>query len=278
LTAYASTLAACEDDVIDRDRYDEIEAFKGCATIYCGRGRCVGTEAGAGCDCDAGYVARSFTDYDGEESITCVPDAPPVDLAAGGIDIPNICDTLTLESSETCLDLSGFAGMQCGNDEAAVLNGSGVAPGCSPITVDSETSGARDYTREYTDLAICAPAPPACDAMYGWLEETGFNQRDSVEACDSSLADPSWLEEPEKPTCDPDNPLIDLTMGTTNLGSSQPTRLMQDDTTTPRMTDDMPLGKGGDGGCAMSSTRAANGSASLIALAMLLLWRRRRTR
>src|SRR6185503_9941775 len=97
IAANATTfsLGACEAQIKERERYDEIQPIIDCATPYCGRGRCVATAAGVGCECDPGQVARRFTDLDGQPSLTCVPDVAPVDLEAGGIVVPDICDTLS---------------------------------------------------------------------------------------------------------------------------------------------------------------------------------------
>jgi hypothetical protein len=209
LTANLSSLSGCEAYVLEEERFETLQAVQACATVYCGRGRCAATELGAGCACDAGHVARTYTDLDGEPSVTCVPDEAPVDLAAGGVLIPDICGTLSGEESSSCVNLAGFAGMRCDEDEAAVLSGSGIAPRCGAITHDSGQSGARDFSQPYELVRICAAQPPTCDARFGWLEETNETQRASVERCPSSLADPSWLVVPPKPTCEMIEDILD---------------------------------------------------------------------
>ena len=93
-------LDACDADVIDTARYDELTALQDCATTYCGAGECTVTDTGrAACLCDAGFVGRVFFDLDGTESVTCVPAAPPVDLGANTT-LPDSC-----------------AGVQCGSGQ-----------------------------------------------------------------------------------------------------------------------------------------------------------------
>ena len=55
------TLTSCASQVIDGDRYQEIDARQDCAAVYCGpAGQCMLTGAGAGCACNAGFVAQRF--------------------------------------------------------------------------------------------------------------------------------------------------------------------------------------------------------------------------
>jgi hypothetical protein len=236
----------------------------------------VATDAGAGCVCDPGQVARSFTDLDGAPSITCVPETAPVDLAAGGIEVPDICGTLSLARSATCVNLAGFAGMRCGSGQAAVLSGSRgwqAAPDCSTIVAEGEDSGARDYTAEYESLRICAPVPPACDARYGWMVRSSQAPRDSVEECSHSTPHDSWFDVPAAPTCQSSEP-SSASSGSGGVSGSglttQPRqRMMQNDTTAPRVTlaEGTPKRKSGDG-CALIEPRARP---SLLVLAWLAL-------
>ena len=227
-TAQNQSLASCMTDVLEGDRYDELRAISGCATTYCGRGRCVATDSGVGCECDPGQVARQYADLDGLPSVTCVPDTPPVDLEAGGLVVPDICETLSSLEDASCVNLAGFAGIACDDGNAAVLVGTGVAPVCRPVTFDSGNSGARNYSLELLDVRICAPRPPPCDHTSGWLEELTTVQRPSVERCDSSSADRSWLEIPPKPTCPAPS-----TAGTGGFTPTTPPDV-QADTTQPR--------------------------------------------
>jgi hypothetical protein len=276
LLANMSSLSGCEDTVIEKEEFAALQAVQACATVYCGRGRCAATALGVGCACDAGYVARTYTDLDGAPSVTCVRDEAPVDLAAGGVIIPDICGTLATEDSGACVNLAGFAGMRCAQDEAAVLNGSGISPSCRAITHDSGQSGARDFSESFEDVRICAPAPPRCDARFGWLEETNATQRASVETCASSIADPSWLVVPPKPTCEmiedilDDNPIgIGGSGGTAGTGGSV---FVPSDTNQMRPN----LGKSrSNGGCNVSS-RSLSGLLAPGLLALLWLARRRR--
>ena len=89
LEGVRETLLGCEDAVLstDGDEFRERNNLQYCATTYCGDGRCAGTASGAGCTCDAGHVGRSFTNLDGEASITCVPDVYPVDFSLSLIHI-----------------------------------------------------------------------------------------------------------------------------------------------------------------------------------------------
>jgi MYXO-CTERM domain-containing protein len=276
LTANVETLpVACENDVIERDRYQQMKSIQGCATVYCGRGTCAASDAGVGCRCDPGFVARIYTDLDDSPSVTCVPNKAPVDLAAGGITIPDICDTLGSGRSGSCVNLAGFAGIHCADTEVAVPMGSGIAPQCQKVFKDSGNSGARDYSKPLEDIRICAPKPPACDAHYGWLAETGVKQRPSVERCDSSVPDPTWLVVPPLPTC-PSTTSASGSAGsgatTTSGAAAVPTRLMQLDTTKPRSG----MSAHG-GGCSVASGKDRSTLALPWAALLALAWRRRRS-
>ncbi len=85
-------LDACASQVVDQARYLDVVRSRACATVYCGAGECASTAGGGGCVCAMGQVARTFSDLDGEQSVTCVPAVPPVDLAAGGLELPDPCD------------------------------------------------------------------------------------------------------------------------------------------------------------------------------------------
>ncbi len=275
LTATVSSLDGCAPDVIDADAYEALAAVDDCATVYCGRGLCSATAIGVGCACDAGYVARVYTDLDGEPSVTCVRDEAPVDLSAGGLDIPDICGTLSALQSTECVNLAGFAGMRCETDQAAVLTASGTVPSCAEVTHESGRSGAFDYSAEYSSISICAPRPPTCDARFGWLEETHATQRASVETCESSMADPSWLVVPPLPTCEMIEDILDAPAAGGSGGASAGgmSVFMPADTSQAR-----PMMSGSsDDGCSVSGA-SARGSFAPMGLALLFLARRRVTR
>jgi hypothetical protein len=85
LTARRFDLRACEALILDEDDYRQILDLELCSSTYCDYGECVVTDAGAGCACEDGFVARAFVDIDGEASISCVPEVGTVDFAAGGV-------------------------------------------------------------------------------------------------------------------------------------------------------------------------------------------------
>jgi hypothetical protein len=287
--ASQSVLMSCERDLIERDEYDAKHAVEACATVYCARGECVATEDGPGCVCDPGHLGRSFTDLDGKESITCVPEKAAVDLSAGGLDVPDVCDTLSALEQGTCVNLAGFPAMRCDAGHAAIAVPAGAMPSCSPVTHESGTSGARDYTVGYAEMRICAPAPPSCDARLGWLEPNAAPQRKSVESCKSSEPDPSWLEKPPAPVCPPSGSgtsgfggpaAVPGSSGASATTGARPTTpMVQLDTTQPRGTAGSDGSKSkGSSGC--SAQPLAGGFAALswlpIALAYLVRSRRRR--
>lgn len=276
LSAALSSLSGCEQDVLEDEELASLQAVQDCATVYCGRGRCAATSAGVGCACDAGYVARRYTDLDGEPSITCVPDEAPVDLAAGGLVIPDICGTLSSEESASCVNLAGFAGMRCAAGEAAVLGGSVIAPSCGAITQDSGHSGARNFSTGFKDIGICAPRPPLCDARFGWLEVTGATQRESVETCATSMADPSWLVVPPVPTCEMIEEILDPPTGAGGAGGAAGNGGIfvpsETNTMRPNLTSNK---RSGSGGCSVS-TGSLSGLVVPGLLALVWLARRRR--
>jgi MYXO-CTERM domain-containing protein len=269
-----SSLLGCESDVIDDAGLAELDSVQGCSTVYCGRGRCAATAIGVGCACDLGHVARTYTDLDGSLSVTCVRDEAPVDLAAGGLVIPDICGTLTSSAETECVNLAGFAGMRCADGSAAVLTASGVAPSCAAVTHDSATSGAADYSAGYLDVEICAPRPPICDARFGWLEANTAMQRESVQACESSMADPSWLDVPPEPTCEMIEDILDDKPPTGGGGTGGGAGVfVPSDTSQPRPA----MSKRKSSGCSVARG-GSPASLALFALALLGLARRRRSR
>lgn len=165
LTNDRHSLSACESDVIDKQRYDEVQAIQECSTTYCGTGACAITSGGAACECFSGSVARIFTDLDGIRSVTCVPEVAPVDLSAGGLELPDACRTINCGMG-TCRDLGGFPTCECAPGAAADAT-KVAAPTCLPIIATSNGPGADDYTTPLADMPVCAPVPPQC-GEYGW--------------------------------------------------------------------------------------------------------------
>lgn len=249
----SSTLRGCLGSVVaeSQDTVREIHAMQGCANLYCGAGECVVTSVGAAaCACDAGYVARDFTDLDGARSVTCVPDTPPVDFAAGGLVLPDACAGVNCDVG-TCVDVGGFPTCRCDAGSAAMPFGA--APTCAPIVRSTGTPGGQDYSSPLATIDVCAPAPPTC-ASGGWLVEQP--RRDHVLLCDSSVPDPSRLVAPPAPECPPPPPAPDC--GILDGGP----------------------GGGVGGGCACSATPRSRvpSSVFLLALALGLVGRRRRAR
>ncbi len=194
------SLTACESDIIDPEHYAEIQAIQECATTYCGTGACAITSSGAACECYEGSVAKVFTDLDGIRSVTCVPDESPVDLAAGGLDLPDACATINCGLG-TCLNIGGFATCDC--DPGAAADATKVAaPTCLAIEVATNTPGADDYSAPLANLPVCAPAPPQCGA-YGWNVPLALSPGDTRGfQCASSI--PSYQDQRvvDSPTCE----------------------------------------------------------------------------
>lgn len=197
LRSQSKSLASCEADILDRVHYDEIMARQECATTYCGTGTCVVTELGAACDCNAGSTAKQFTDLDGQLSVTCVPDVAPVDLAAGGLELPDVCAGINC-SLGSCLAVGGFPTCQCEDDAAASLFNAKY-PTCRPILAYSTGTGARDYTAPLADIPVCSPAPPSC-GQYGWLVDR-TDSEDTGLQCASSIPNAADLVAKGSPSC-----------------------------------------------------------------------------
>jgi MYXO-CTERM domain-containing protein len=195
------SLAACETSVVDTTMYQDLRAKQDCAAVYCGHGTCTSTLSGPACACDAGFVARVFTDLDGQPSVTCVPETPPVDLEAGGIDLPDPCATLECGAG-TCVNLNGVIGCDCNGGAAAVANPLRKLPYCYPITDLTGTPGADDFSEAYVELAVCAPPAPACGTG-GWLEYDPSIRPGA--SCGGEVPDPSRLVEPPAPSCGDDS-------------------------------------------------------------------------
>ncbi len=162
-----ASLLQCGSAVIDQNKLRDITAIEACATVYCGAGQCVATAEGAGCACDAGYVAQQFDDLDGKPSVTCVPQTPPCDLRAGGDALPDACANVGCGAG-VCQDRNGVAVCACNAGAGAVTTLAG-APTCVAYDLSSQTPGAEDYSEQLRDLEVCAPALPECDG--GWYEK-----------------------------------------------------------------------------------------------------------
>jgi hypothetical protein len=186
LSTTEPVLTSCTAQIMDQDAFAEIQTTVGCTAMYCGAGQCVTTEAGAGCACDAGYVAQRFTDADGLPSVTCVPQTPPCDLRAGGDNLPDGCATASCGAG-ACIDRNGVPVCLC-NSGAAAVAGNADAPSCAAIVKNTNSPGAQDYSEQLRDLDVCAPAPPSCGDN-GWLVK-GESPRPGV-TCANSRPNPS---------------------------------------------------------------------------------------
>jgi MYXO-CTERM domain-containing protein len=183
------TLDACEPAILDEDEYRAALARLDCAAVYCGHGTCATTESGAACACDAGYVARVFTDLDRLPSVTCVPEVPVVDLEAGGIDLPDPCTTTSCGAG-ACVDQNGVATCACESGAAAVV---GEQPHCVPIVELTGSPGGEDFSDSFTDVRVCAPPPPTCgaDGLLVFHEEIAAGV-----SCGGEVPDPSRVGDP----------------------------------------------------------------------------------
>ncbi|HVK78111.1 MAG TPA: DUF2330 domain-containing protein [Kofleriaceae bacterium] len=190
------SLDGCEPQVLDQPRLRELDAAQACAATYCGRGQCVVTAAGPACQCDPEHVARRFVDSDGQPSVTCVPARPPVDLAAGGLYLPNACAGVSCGRG-TCVDRNGVPTCLCAGGAAATV-GTGAAPRCELIVRTPGGPGGDDWSEGLRDLEVCAPRPPSC-GEHGWLVEVG-SPRPGV-ACPGSQPTAAQLRVPDPPTC-----------------------------------------------------------------------------
>ena len=188
VTGRQPSLDGCQGAVIAKTTFAEIDELQSCATLYCGAGQCMTTAQGAGCACDAGYVAQRFTDLDGKPSVTCVPQTPPCDLRAGGDVLPDACASTDCGAG-LCLDRNGVGVCAC-NAGAAAIAGTNDSPRCEAITGSSESPGAQDYSEALRALDVCAPPPPSCGES-GWLVK-GTSPRPGV-ACGASAPSPASM-------------------------------------------------------------------------------------
>lgn len=260
---------ACESDIIDDGLYRSIEEIIGCATTYCGDGTCAVTSDGrAGCVCNPGSRARQFTDLDGVQSVTCVPEVNTVDLAAGGLELPGACKGRTCGDQGICLDVGGFATCLCDVGFVSVPEADLPVPSCQPITRTADDPGGRDYTRAMEDVRACAPRPPEC-GDWGWLVPNENKRIDGV-ICPSSLPEQSEFEVPREPTCD-DYPFYEgPTPGDPSVDPNY-----DGNPSTPLDDKEVQGGCGSSEGCATSGASPI-GLIGLLGFAMLGLRRRRR--
>lgn len=200
LQGESARLIGCEDDIIEAERYEDIMARQACASMYCGAGECVTTDVGPACVCPEGTVARKFTDLDGEESVTCVPDQHPVDYGADGQLLPDACAGI-LCGQGTCVDVGGFPTCRCDPGAAAALTDYPRIAPCRAIEQATGTPGAQDYSQEVPEVRVCAPAPPSDCGELGWLVESAPGGIRG-EACMSSEPDPALLSPPRPATCE----------------------------------------------------------------------------
>lgn len=185
-------LNGCVDDVIDQESFENTRRVQACSAVYCGDGDCVTTEFEVGCRCNEGQVARTFTDLDGERSVTCVPLVRPVDLGANTT-LPNVCSNFGCGEG-SCVDLGGFPGCDCDDGSAMTTTV------CAPFVSTSESSGADNYGRALRDLDVCSPAPRNC-REFGWLEPVDLPGIHGV-TCEASIPTPEQLVVPPPPTCE----------------------------------------------------------------------------
>jgi hypothetical protein len=183
----------CRADARDPMLLEAIESRHQCATTYCGEGRCAITDSGAGCRCAPGFVARQFLDMDGQSSITCVPEEPIVDYAAGGVELKDPCTDVDCGLGE-CIDIGGFPACRCSTAGTAIL-GRDRTPRCVPTRRLTSSPGAEDFTADVADLAVCWPVPPDTCPSDGWLIRTPGTLVRGV-SCEHNQPDPALLEPP----------------------------------------------------------------------------------
>ena len=198
LSNQQASLQACGAAVLDQTKLQAINAAQTCAATYCGpHGQCVVSANGPACACEEGFVALQYTDLDSQQSVTCVPATPPVDLRAGGAQIPDACATTTCGNG-TCVDRNGIATCVCPANTAASVRIAGTNPFCSQTLSPTGGPGAQDYSGPLRALAVCAPRYPSCGTG-GWLVQEPVLYA-GVD-CGDATPPPALTREPEKPTC-----------------------------------------------------------------------------
>lgn len=254
LTGTQSSLAGCTSDIIDDDRFFELNEQIDCATTYCGAGACVVTYfAGVGCDCDAGFAARQFTDLDGLTSITCVPEASPVDLSAGGVVLQSSCGGTDCGAGR-CVDQGGFPACVC--DEGAAATAGEGAPSCLGVRFASEDPGGFDRSAELASVRVCMARPPGC--LGGWLVQVPVSI--PGETC-GRLPRSGLLVRPPEPDCSlPDSGLFDDGGADGSADGA------------------VDAGSGGSGGCTLARGSTSTAPALLLFVGLAILARRSRRR
>jgi hypothetical protein len=166
------TLSSCQSSVVDQNALARVQTLAGCDAMYCGKNAlCVTTASGAACECANDQVAQRFIDLDGKPSVTCVPLVAPVDLRAGGAQLPDACAGVDCGQGH-CLDRNGIAVCACNAGAAASLNQT-TAPVCDTIVEETKSPGAESFDSGLRDLDVCAPPPPSCgDAKYDRITVT----------------------------------------------------------------------------------------------------------
>ena len=200
LSNTTNSLASCESSVVDKVAYDRITETSECAATYCGSGECVLTDSGVGCRCPLGEVARKFVDLDGQASVTCAPAVAPVDLEAGGIELPDVCAQTDCGVGGTCIAVGGFPSCECAPGMAAASGTAPAAPVCRPIEGLSGSVGAEDFSTPLAKLDVCAPAVPATCGADGWLVKVPV-EREGID-CSGVAIDPNRFVVPDAPHCE----------------------------------------------------------------------------
>ncbi|HEY5949633.1 MAG TPA: DUF2330 domain-containing protein [Kofleriaceae bacterium] len=195
------SLDGCVSQVVDKKQYNKVDALQRCAATYCGLGgSCAATASDSGCLCAPGFVSQRFTDLDGQPSVTCIPETPPVDLRAGGFQLPDACAGVSCGAG-ACVDRNGVAVCKCNDGAVAVAGTTGTVPHCDPIEFATFTPGGQDYSEALRGLSVCAPPYPSCGDN-GWLVKQQ-SPRPGV-ACGNISDPPPWLTTPKaKETCGP---------------------------------------------------------------------------
>lgn len=251
LTGSRSDLTRCTADVLDVPLFTELSQQVDCAATYCGSGACVITDAGAGCVCDAGFAARQFTDLDGQPSVTCVPEASPVDLSAGGGVLQSSCGGTDCGSGR-CVDQGGFPACICDAGSAATVSDG--APFCTTTRFTSDDPGGLDRSAALASVPVCMMEPPTCEG--GWLVRRSV--RVAGEDC-GRVPDGAAFVPPPPPDCS----------GAPDSGAGS-------DASADADADTDGGSGGGSGGCTVDhGSRHTWGPLTLFGLAVLA-WRRRR--